>query len=308
MDQEILNSLKYFSYFNYSPTFDEIYRFFPKKISKKELQKEIKILVDKKLILEHIYSLSSTFKPHRYTLGEYSIKVKSQKSKVKSFELKYKNSEKKIKKIQTYIKILSFFLQIQLVGLSGTVGMMNANKNDDIDLFIITAPDRLWTGRFIAILFAQLLGLRRKRGKKKARDKVCLNLFFDGKALMVPDFKKTGYVAREILQMKPIINKNSIYEKFLQANLWIKRFFPNNQINSKVKCQKSKLQFKNQNIKKIHNSYFLLLNSFGNLVENILKRLQLISIKRHQTKEIISFSQLWFFPKDFERKVRDMRS
>jgi hypothetical protein len=42
----------------------------------------------------------------------------------------------------------------------------------------------------------------------------------------------------------------------------------------------------------------------GDVVEYILKKFQLFLINRHRTKEIITKSQLWFHPDDFEKKIK----
>jgi len=113
--------LKYFSFFAYYPTFDELYTFLPIKIDKKKL---------------------------KYTPPQYSIPT-SPRLRGAS---KYKISKKKLEnwKFKTYIKLLSLAPQIKLVGLSGSISMMNATENDDIDLFIITAKSRFRLGKFIS--------------------------------------------------------------------------------------------------------------------------------------------------------------
>ena len=39
-------------------------------------------------------------------------------------------------------------------------------------------------------------------------------------------------------------------------------------------------------------------------VESVLKKLQLFSINKHKTSELITDSQLWFHPEDFEKKIK----
>ena len=39
-------------------------------------------------------------------------------------------------------------------------------------------------------------------------------------------------------------------------------------------------------------------------VESVLKKLQLFSINKHKTSELITDSQLWFHPEDFENKIK----
>ncbi|MCX7881369.1 MAG: nucleotidyltransferase domain-containing protein [Patescibacteria group bacterium] len=370
MKKEILKVIKYFLFFNYHPTFKEIYTFLPKKTSKKSLKIVLLSLELKKKIkkIKNRYFLIKEDK--KYTLGEYSIKMENTKFKSQNYS-KFKNqnynfynfrskfdiSQKKLQnwRFRLYIKLLSFFPQIKLVGLSGSIAMMNAKEDDDIDLFIITAKNRLFTGRFIAIILAELLGLRRKRnfqvdfvnnfkslmpcfslkrntlqkitGSLKSskqvsslfqrgsafvtpdkfnKDKVCLNLFFDEGNLMVPDFKKNKYVAHEVLQMKPIVNKNQTYEKFLQTNRWVFRLFPNAKENSKLKTQNSKPQLKTQNY--IKNFKFLTaIFNFGflifNYIELILKKMQMSIINRRRTNEITTDTQLWLQKEDFFKKL-----
>jgi len=317
---EIEQIIKYFNNFDYIPTTEEIYTFYPKKIN-----------MD--------------------TVGEYykknqKLKIKSQKFQ-KEREKRKRISENKINLINTYIKLLSNFSQIKLVGLSGTVAMNNAQENDDIDLFIITAKDRLWTGRLVAILLAQLLNLRRKRNSNnviasescladergnlvtkktvyingivslrlrrvrlgfaqgklprnyiKVKDKVCLNLFFDENNLQVPKYKQTEYVAHEVLQIKPLINKDQVYERFLKANEWTFVFFPNAAEDFRgLKADFHKYQRK---------SAMNLWKSISNKIEQMLKSFQLLLIRKHKTTEIITDSQLWFFPEDYERKMQGL--
>jgi len=201
------------------------------------------------------------------------------------------------------------------------MAMMNAGLDDDIDLFIITAKNRLFTARFIAVVISYLLGVKRKRvdakvkipvlsqspgfpaegegeadekhGIEPSQNKICLNLFFDKSDLAVPSFKRSEFVAHEVLQMKPIINKTQTYEKFLQANSWVGKIFPNSIIN--------KLRITDYGL--IRNSQFAIGQLINNWLEQSLKSFQLNLINRHKTTEIITAKQLWFHPDDFSRKL-----
>jgi predicted nucleotidyltransferase len=260
MQKQIGEVLEYFSAFSYVPSLEEIHTFLSIKVAKEKLRQEFE----------------------KYTYPQYS-KFLKKKVERKRYSLK------KIKKISLFLKLISLFPSIKLIGLSGSMAMMNAKEGDDIDIFVITAKDRLWAGRLICLAIAELLGLRRKRRERRAKDKVCLNLFFDEKELEVPDNKKTKYIAHEILQMKPMINKDQIYERFLSANRWVVKIFPN-AFMGKIRSKKGIL--KSGERKKLFD-----------LFENSLKRIQLKSINKHKTNEIISDTQLWFFPNDFEKRI-----
>ncbi|MEK7597724.1 MAG: hypothetical protein AAB441_03725 [Patescibacteria group bacterium] len=286
INKEILKTIKYFSFFAYHPTLDEIYTFLSVKIDKNKL---------------------------KYTPPQYSIGGKK-------LNIKYQISKKKLKnwRFKIYTKLLSLAPQIKLVGLSGSISMMNAGEDDDIDLFIITAKNRLFTGRLIALVLAQILGLRRSRDSAKQffhKNKVCLNLFFDESNLKVPKFKQTEFVGHEVLQMKPIIVKGNVYEKFLSVNDWVFKLFPNATpvIPAKAGIQ-AKYSFYNVIIDWIP-SYEGMTHLFGtwnlgfrisNKIESILKNLQLTLINRHRTTEIITPTQLWFHPDDFEKKIKNL--
>ncbi len=303
--KEILKTIKYFSFFAYHPTGKEIYTFLQAKINRNSFNIELDRMVKQKIIENR----------GNYTVGEYSII--SQKSKVKSQKLKSKvksnnetmeqwsnlNNKRQISKrklnsskFKLFIKLLTLFPQIKLVGLSGSISMMNAGENDDIDLFIITAKNRLFTGRIIALFLAQLLGLRRSREARSSNNKICLNLFFDERNLKVPKFKQTEFVGHEVLQMKPLVNKDGVYERFLTANKWVFKLFPNasHVIPVPIRGQApAGIQTKSTGSP-----------TRSGMTESILKKFQLRLINKHKTTEIITFTQLWFHPNDFEKKIK----
>lgn len=323
--EHLLKTINYFHFFDYPPTFEEIYLFFPKKISQKELKKILQKAEEKKLVKKIIFDQKN---PPRYTVGEYGIKLKTQNLKLKtqksrrslitlrvtstkfqtnnklqknkkqlidSYRKRQAITLKKLKqwRFRVYLKLLSLLPQIKLIGLSGSLAMQNAKEDDDIDLFIITAKNRLWTARLAAVFLAIVLGLKRPRGVKKAPNRVCLNLFFDLADLAVPKPKRSEFVAHEVLQMKPLVDKDNTYIRFLQANRWVYRFFPNGERLS------SKLKFKIQNLKFL----LLIFNLINDSFELIFKKLQLYFIKKHRTTELITATQLWFHPEDFEKRL-----
>lgn len=293
MQQDVVQTLKYFSLFDYSPTFEEILVFLTRKTNPQNLQKSIKTLIKGNRLSE---------KDNRYTLGEYIKTARNLKKRVQI-------SEAKIQKLRPFLKLISLFPQVKLVGLSGSVAMLNAKHSDDIDLFVITGKNRLWTGRFICLMIASLFG-RRKFNDRHTSNKICLNLFFDEGNLQINPKKRSIYVAHEVLQMKPLIDRGNAYRSFLEANKWVFKLFPN-----------AKLMFSNTSLKNASNSFSSVrrktwqprmpffksafFEHFQDRIESILKRVQLLLINRHRTTEKITDTQLWFFPDDFEKKMKE---
>ena len=285
MQKDIIRVLNYFNIFSYSPDLNDIHLFLSKKSSKETLRKVLKNMVSDKKI-ENCNGL--------YTMGEYynNLKVKSQKSKVNIQKLKVKNSKKKLKnwRFRAYVKLITLFPHIKLVGLSGSVAMNNAQESDDIDLFIISSKNRLWITRFLCVFISIILSIKRARFELHPSDKICLNLFFDESDLNIPESKKNYYVAHEVIQVKPLVNKNNVYELFLYSNKWVYDIFPNAQPQFHQTLQNDK--------RSVSRMTFV-----GNYIELILKKVQKSIINRHKTTEIITDTQLWFFPEDFEEKL-----
>lgn len=278
MEQGIITTLRYFLQFDYAPTFSELYMFHPTLVSEARLNQELQNLHRKKKIL-------CTTEPDgeaRYTLGGYSTLLNKT-------SMRASISRAKIKRLRTYLRILQKMNIISLIGLSGSVAMGHADHEADVDLFIITQAGRMWSARAAALAAAAALGVRRGRlsTPKSARNKVCLNMFMDESDLKVPKQKQTSFVAHEILQMKPVFTRGAIYHRFLQKNAWIFTFFPN------AKTIIGPLNSTNN-----------ITSNTWSFIETILKTVQLSLINRHKTTEIITDTQLWFFPDDFEKKVR----
>ena len=317
MQKDILKILRYFSFFSYAPTGEEIFRFFPKKITGHGLEKNLKALEKKRRIVSLMKGSSST----SYTLLEYRVFFTHR-------SVRERISKKKVQRVRFFIRLLSWIPLIRFVALTGTVAVGNAQSKDDIDLFIIMSRNRLWSGRFISLYLASMLRIRRSRGERQVKDKVCLNLFFDERELKIPKQKHTLYVAHEVLQMKPLIDKENIFTRLLGANTWIFKMFPNAQESLKSNVQSSKSTNSKEyaiggatrgdpmsaQSKVCPSTYWgcgaaesiafpSKQNLIGNFVEIVLKRIQLYFINKHKTKERITDTQLWFFPEDFEEKI-----
>lgn len=264
MKGKLHNVLRYFSKFGYKPTFEEIHTFFPIKINKKGL----------KGYLNNAY---------KHTLGGYN-----KRSKV---------SLTKIARMRNYLNFISRFPQIRLIGFSGSVAMLNAKKTDDIDVFIITTKNRIWTARFIVNLVAWAFGLKRKRHEKQAQNKVCLNLFFDESSLFIQKKYHTNYMAHEVLQMVPILDVNRSYRRFLLRNDWIRVFCPNVDPKSYFPYHFSSDRYVSQKRKKNQ-------GIISNIIEVFLKQIQIWYMRKPVGDERIDEGQLWFHPRDYGRIVR----
>lgn len=277
MEDKILRVITYFAVFSFPPSLEEIYLYLEDSIQKKQLQEDVDYMVTKKILVKQLLWINhQTIMCYTLAKRSYFFQVRVQREIT---------SLQKLEKVSKYLRILSSIPQIRFVGLSGSLAMMNGNEDDDIDLFIITSADRIWTARFLSLIIAQIMGLR---GKYNV-DKVCLNMFFDESDMQILTHKQNEYIAHEIFQMKVYVNKYNLYEKFIMQNKWAYAFFPNiaqkktYRIKTAIKKWKGRIIF--------------------DLIENLLKKIQLAKINKRKTTEIILEKQLWLIKEDFEKKI-----
>ncbi len=80
--------------------------------------------------------------------------------------------------------VVSFLPTIRLVALTGSVAVGNADIDSDIDLMIIVRRGFLWTTRFFVYFLLLVFGVPfRRSGVKNAKDRLCLNIWLDERAL-----------------------------------------------------------------------------------------------------------------------------
>ena len=177
-------------------------------------------------------------------------------------------------------KILSFIPTIKMVAVTGALAMENANEEADIDLMIITSKDTLWTTRLFTLLLLDILRIpRRKYGDRNQKDKLCLNIWLDENNLAWR--KRNIFTAHEIAQIKPLVNKEEAYEKFISKNKWIVDYWPN-----AVKIQNYSRQTN-------------LRPSLFTIFEPLTRKFQLWYMKDKVTREVVTPTRALFHPIDW---------
>ena len=122
-----------------------------------------------------------------------------------------------ILKAQKISKFISYFPFVKGIFISGSVAKGYADKDSDIDYFIVTAPNRLWLSRTLLILFKKTILLNSKKY-------FCLNYFIDTEHLEIQD--KNIFTAVELCYLLPTYNE-VIADKMVQSNNWTKEYLPN---------------------------------------------------------------------------------
>ncbi len=232
------------------------------------------------------------------------------RSKIVSLrQKKEKYSQVKLQKTRKMAGILRLIPEIKMIAVTGTLAMSNADRNDDIDLLIITSCNRLWLTKLKLVILLEILGQRRRPGVATFKDKICLNMFLDETALTLTVNKRNLFTAHEIAQIQPILDRNNTYEKFLTANLWVRDYLP----NSITTGQLGNWAIKDKN-KKTFNYHFLM-TQLINRLEKFIYQLQVKYMKSKKTNENVSQHFAFFHPghraerilKKYEQRLKQLK-
>lgn len=207
------------------------------------------------------------------------------------FLKKNKLTKKKIKSIKNLISVLKLVPTIELIALTGSLSMSNPKKQDDIDLMIIVSPNTLWLTRPLVILISSLLSTRRKPNTTTTANTICINLWLDRLALVVPKEKQNLYTAHEVLQIKPLFDRGDVHQEFTFKNAWVKKHLATaySQINKPLSISPVAT----------HKTFWL-----TQLLNKLLFNIQYLYMKSKITKEHITPHSAYFHPRSLYLKIK----
>lgn len=273
-EKSILKTLHYSDMFDYPLSEKEIKKYFLKEKNSLFDKTDLEKLIAKKLV----FSRNGFF-----ALSEKKLFLRE--------NLKFEN-ERKIKIAYKYATFLFKIPTIETIAISGSLAVFNAKKNDDIDFFIISKKNSVWITRLLSVIFLRIKGVRRRKNEKKLKDKICLNMFLDKTKLELVKEMKNLYTAHEIVQLRPIFDRNNTYDFFLKENLWLKNFMP------------YQFFYKNKILFKIKDNFWdKILIIFLQIFEKPVFIIQFLYMKNKITKEKVTSKMLAFHPNDLTGKI-----
>jgi len=214
------------------------------------------------------------------------VNITNKKSKTRLEREKYSKSKLIIAKKAA--KLISKIPLVKFIGVTGSLAMMNAKRESDIDFIIITKKGFLWLTRLSVYFELRFMNYDlRIAGQTNEKDKLCLNMWLDESDLIWNKKDRNVYTAHEIAQIVPLINKNNTYEKFLWQNRWILQYWP---------YAVSIKPYAIENIK--HKAY-----NIKQLIESFAYFIQYQYMKSKITREVITSTRAIFHPNDWGRFV-----
>jgi hypothetical protein len=119
-------------------------------------------------------------------------------------------------KARRYARLIASLPFVRMVAITGTLAVENSDSDADIDYLIVTAPQRVWLTRSLAIAFVHVGRLERVE--------ICPNYVVSIDAL--DQFDRSLFSAHELAQMVPLYGLQ-VYEQLIHANRWARRYLPN---------------------------------------------------------------------------------
>jgi hypothetical protein len=118
------------------------------------------------------------------------------------------------------IALVSRMPFVRMVAVSGSLAHLNAERSADLDLFVITAPHRVWSVTLSVLVIARLLGWR---------ERMCLNYVISEEALAIAPADL--FSANQIIHLRPIVG-HDVFAAFIEANPFVRRFYPNFEVGT----------------------------------------------------------------------------
>jgi len=214
LEKDILNTITYFDIFNFPLTSFEIWKNLYSKTSSS--------LIDVLYVLDNSELLKS-----KLDKKESFYFLKNREDIIDKRKNNYIISYNKYKKGIKFIKLISHFSCFKAIFVSNNLSIDNSKHESDIDLFIVSRKNRIWTSRFISAFLAKILFLRPTEKTKK--NKICLSIFLDKQDLNLKKVcsKKDAHFLYWINQVVPIFDPSNVYSNFVKANNWIKEDLSN---------------------------------------------------------------------------------
>lgn len=237
--------------FNYPLTRVEIFLFLQQKYTPAEFETALRYIVANR----SVYNFDNY-----YTLKNDPSLIKRRKEgNSKAAEL--------IKIAHKVSELLILFPYVRGIAISGSLSKNYADEDSDIDLFIITAKNRLWIARTLMHGFKKLTFLFNKQHY------FCMNYYVDEAQLQIQE--KNIYTAIEVATLMPL-QGDTVFEQFYADNSWTKMYLPNNYLRLS-----SAKPFKQSRLKQLFEA--LLNNRLGDVIDRLLMR---ITDKRWSKKTI----------------------
>jgi len=127
---------------------------------------------------------------------------------------------------QRILALISRMPFVRMVALSGSLAHLNAEGSADLDLFMITAPGRVWSVTLAVLVVSRVFGWRRH---------LCLNYVISENTMkIVPE---DLFTANQIIHLRPTYGRD-VFARFLDTNQFVRNVYPNFELTNELKASR----------------------------------------------------------------------
>lgn len=215
------------------------------------------------------------------------------------YELRWKNALHTEKKLADSAWLLTFFQYlpwVRAVAITGSAAVASAGPDDDLDFLIVTAHNRLWLVRAIAVLLAFFAG-KRRTWQKEEPDSWCFNLWLEEDQLVMPFESRSVYTAYEVVQAGWVVDKDQVVRRFRLGNNWSNHFLPYTAVlGYPSKPLPQPITGGADVVLTVLDPGLSLINFLSYLVQRLYMR-------GHQTREKVALPYAFFHPRDTKKSI-----
>lgn len=139
--------------------------------------------------------------------------------------------ERKLRRMMRWMRRVPF---VEGIAVCNTLALHAAQERSDIDLFILTRSERVWTVRFLMVF--PLMLLRARPGEAKC-DPVDTNFFVSTDALPLRDLalpQGDPYFLFWCATLSPVLDRGNIFAALWRENGWMMQWLPRIRQNSRL--------------------------------------------------------------------------
>jgi hypothetical protein len=114
------------------------------------------------------------------------------------------------------LQLLANLPWVRMVAFSGGTSRKNSVGDDDIDLFIVTAPGRAWAVHALMVASSRAMG---------CREILCANYIVDEDHVTVPD-RGDLFTGHEMAALRPLTGED-VLQRLYASNTWVDDLLPN---------------------------------------------------------------------------------
>jgi hypothetical protein len=213
LEKAIVKTIIYFDIFDFPLTAFEVWK---NLYGCKAGLEEVRVALESNAVLKTKINQEQGF---YFPIGRESI--------IETRLARYNIAAKKFKRVIKVARILAIMPFIKMISVCNNLAYSNAREESDLDLFIVTARERIWAARFFSALFLKIFHLRPT--DRNAKDKICLSFFVSENNLNLQGLamEEDIYFFYWLCHLLPIYDSRNIFSDIVRNNQWIRETIPN---------------------------------------------------------------------------------